>query len=752
MSELTITCPSCGYSRAIPHEKIPAGTVQVSCPRCKSMFPLHSVCHDRGIDQVAPETAPVLPAPALTDQSVKQGGQRARALLLFFVLLVLLFVGVRIWAEGKIRELPFPNFIATSDTGVAVTWGEEVLLFDRNGAQTGRQPLPPGAVPTQLSYVGNELWLADHTGNAIRRLRNNRWETVVNGGNRFRAAYKFVVDGGDIFVTDSANHKIHQFRTDGSYLRSFGQEGKEPGQFKFPNTILLDRDGNLVVANTNCFRIDLFARDGRFLKTIATAKAEGAYRFPTLLCRADDRYAFLQTVDLRQALVLVYGADGSAVGKLPLPVPLEEAGDVAAFGSTVLVSDMGHREVYRFDAATLQYKGAFSTAISHLARDTGRLEDRYAAISSFALTALLVCCLPAFYLYYQTRRREEKRIRSVDAGIVVPADALVVTGTDGRKLVLAAAVFVLSLLLMLYGMPRFGHNRIAMLSVMLLNTLLTLAMIRLLVESGRVHPSRRELVLKMVRSAAPNLAQLLVNGERVMLCTGLRRSFYLNQPTLLLLTDQRILLVDFAALRPAGYWQLGYGDISIVNAGQVKSPMARLNRMVKIDSHRVLLTLQPRAGIKELLLHSNEATVVGQVAAAIKQRLPGGRLGYSKLCATCYTALDSGGCPNCRTERKGNYKPLLLSLVYPGLGQFYNREILKGTVLCLFFTCGALSLTIPVIQIMDRTAETTPDSVPLLLSSVLTTVSLYLIAIADADLVGRQGRRLFSREFFRLRR
>lgn len=38
MSIVTISCPSCGLSRQIPAEKVPEGTRQVTCPRCRSSF------------------------------------------------------------------------------------------------------------------------------------------------------------------------------------------------------------------------------------------------------------------------------------------------------------------------------------------------------------------------------------------------------------------------------------------------------------------------------------------------------------------------------------------------------------------------------------------------------------------------------------------------------------------------------------------------------------------------------------------
>lgn len=40
MSNLTIVCPSCNYTKEVPGERIPQGGARVTCPRCKEGFPL----------------------------------------------------------------------------------------------------------------------------------------------------------------------------------------------------------------------------------------------------------------------------------------------------------------------------------------------------------------------------------------------------------------------------------------------------------------------------------------------------------------------------------------------------------------------------------------------------------------------------------------------------------------------------------------------------------------------------------------
>jgi len=763
---ISITCPSCGFSKDTELQRMPPATSIVICPKCSQRFSFADVCQETDTPfshspVVAPETpAPLtlppesVPKPLIPIQELplQQGGTRAKSLLLFFILLVIVLVAVRLWADGKKRSVPFPNFITTAAQGVAVSWDNEVVLLDHAGHVTGRLSLPKETTLTQLLYVGDELWHADHTTNSIRRLRNGSWETVVNGGKRFRGAFKFVVDrkSGEIFVADSSNHIIHQFMTDGSYVRSFGREGKKPGELKFPNSILFDRDGNLIVVNTNCFRIDLFSRQGDFLKTIANVAAIDAYRFPTLLAKVGDWLAFLHTVDLRQAEVMLYNDDGQAIGKFPVPRRLDEAGDIAAWDRKVLVSDQKLRKIYAFSAADRTFLGSFSDELDQMGERATRLENRYGRISGYALIALLICCLPVIYLYYQTRQNEERRLGKVDCGNIIPNMAILGVAVDRRKLAYAAGVLILSMMFMLFCVPLIRANRTLLPFIMGGNLVLLLGMLRFLMESGIHNPSRRDLVEKLVRAATPNLSKLLAPGEQVVVCTALRRSVWLNQPFILLLTTERILMLDFAALRPKGYSRLGYGDIDKISLEPVKIGITFLNRLVKTEMFRIRLDLKAGAGMPSLQFIGSDLPILEQIKGLLVSKShQAATLGFASLCPTCFSPLDAAGCPKCRTKKKQDWKPLLLSLLYPGLGQFYNREIKKGCLISIGFTSGVLALTMPVTKILDRSAEIMPGDMTMISKSLLMSLVLYAVALADADFVGRQGRRLFSMSIFK---
>ena len=74
-----------------------------------------------------------------------------------------------------------------------------------------------------------------------------------------------VNDKDEIAVTDSGNHRIQMFRSDGTHLRSFGRKGNRHGQFNCPNGITF-YNKNIVVSDTLNHRIQIFDDEGHYLK------------------------------------------------------------------------------------------------------------------------------------------------------------------------------------------------------------------------------------------------------------------------------------------------------------------------------------------------------------------------------------------------------------------------------------------------------------------------------------------------------
>ena len=88
--------------------------------------------------------------------------------------------------------------------------------------------------------------------------------------NQFNAPSGVVVaDNGNIFVTDghgdNTNNRVMKFSDDGTFIKSWGQTGYGPGEFRTLHAIAIDSRGRVFVADRSNNRIQIFDQDGDFL-------------------------------------------------------------------------------------------------------------------------------------------------------------------------------------------------------------------------------------------------------------------------------------------------------------------------------------------------------------------------------------------------------------------------------------------------------------------------------------------------------
>jgi streptogramin lyase len=78
-----------------------------------------------------------------------------------------------------------------------------------------------------------------------------------------------VAPDGTIFVADGhgpgSNARIVKIAPDGTWIKTWGKEGKGPGEFDVPHGIALDSQGRVFVADRSNSRIQIFDQDGKFL-------------------------------------------------------------------------------------------------------------------------------------------------------------------------------------------------------------------------------------------------------------------------------------------------------------------------------------------------------------------------------------------------------------------------------------------------------------------------------------------------------
>ena len=74
--------------------------------------------------------------------------------------------------------------------------------------------------------------------------------------------------GGQIYVVDGGNFRIQVFGRDGKYVKSFGTIGKQFGQFARPKEIAIDALGNVYVVDSAFGNFQIFSAEGDLLMFI----------------------------------------------------------------------------------------------------------------------------------------------------------------------------------------------------------------------------------------------------------------------------------------------------------------------------------------------------------------------------------------------------------------------------------------------------------------------------------------------------
>jgi glucose/arabinose dehydrogenase len=110
-----------------------------------------------------------------------------------------------------------------------------------------------------------------------------RWNQSGEGVPRLSLPSGITVDAssGNVYVADTANHRIQLFTSNGTFLTQWGEYGDEDGAFRSPEGIAVDQEGNVYVADTENNRIQLFTSNGTFLTQWGEyGDEDGAFRSP----------------------------------------------------------------------------------------------------------------------------------------------------------------------------------------------------------------------------------------------------------------------------------------------------------------------------------------------------------------------------------------------------------------------------------------------------------------------------------------
>ncbi len=166
---------------------------------------------------------------------------------------------------------------------------------------------------------------------------------------------------GSMYVLDTNHHRVQQFDATRKFVREWGRQGSDPGQFNEPWGIAVAPDGTVYVADTWNHRIEKFDKDGNFLAQWGTFGDVGTDYESNLLQMygprdiAVDKQGNLWVTDTGNERVLEfspngeplasYGGTGGEIGQF-----LEPVGITIDKDGNFYVADTWNRRIQKFDA------------------------------------------------------------------------------------------------------------------------------------------------------------------------------------------------------------------------------------------------------------------------------------------------------------------------------------------------------------------------------------------------------------------
>lgn len=160
----------------------------------------------------------------------------------------------------------------------------EMLVFDRNGKLRdswgfGRFKHPHGVWFNDR----DELYLTDRDTHLVTKWRTDGTYIKSWGspnapgapGDPFNQPTKAVeTDDGELYVSDGyGQHRMHRFDKNGRVIRSWGAKGTGPSEFALPHDVVVDSRDRVLACDRENGRVQVFDREGNYRSEWAGLKS-----------------------------------------------------------------------------------------------------------------------------------------------------------------------------------------------------------------------------------------------------------------------------------------------------------------------------------------------------------------------------------------------------------------------------------------------------------------------------------------------
>ncbi|MDD5705633.1 MAG: NHL repeat-containing protein [Kiritimatiellae bacterium] len=211
----------------------------------------------------------------------------------------------------------------------------------------------------RLFWMGVLLFSCLASANAQRMPQDNwyygtKFGSAGSGDGQFNGAWGVAVGTNDyLFVADTGNHRIQVFTRDGTFVRKWGGGGSGNGQFSSPRAIAIGTNQLVYVADLSNNRIQVFDQQGVYLRQWACPTPVGVAinRQNGLVHVADNanRQVKVFADDGAGTLVREWGETGSMPGKFE-----DIRGVAVGLGGRVYVADSRALQVFDKEGRYIQ--------------------------------------------------------------------------------------------------------------------------------------------------------------------------------------------------------------------------------------------------------------------------------------------------------------------------------------------------------------------------------------------------------------
>lgn len=228
------------------------------------------------------------------------------------------------------------QFIYVTDTNnkrvqVFDMGGTPIFKFGEEGEKAGQFTFPYGIDGDSRGYVyvadlyNGAVSIFDAKGKFIKYFaETNASEKLIEAPGGLR------INDNKLYVTDIMQGKVQVFDMNGKKLMEVGKPGLKDGEFRAPNAVTVDRDGNIYVVDTGNQRVQVFDKTGKYLRKFngsPNGKGNSVFVNPRgigidsrgIIYVVSNLTHYIYGYDKDGKQLFVFGGNGSANDKFALP-------------------------------------------------------------------------------------------------------------------------------------------------------------------------------------------------------------------------------------------------------------------------------------------------------------------------------------------------------------------------------------------------------------------------------------------------